>query len=419
MSIYTKSVSQLTADDLRELVNDKAVENLRLEFKREVPDKDETLKKLSSFANTFGGLVIVGAAASSRDGRVDALPGVDEQSGYKQKVVDWCFNGANPPITAEVSDPIPTPDGNGKVCYVVSVAESDLAPHFLNGRQGVWIRTDEFSGRFHAALANAAELRELFSRRQVIVQRRAHLLERARQRYNTYISTAAKSRKLPENDDAILEVSILPRFPSRPVCEQERITTVVMQNRTEWRGIGFPNIGNNIISQHESTIVTQPMGLFSILEVNVWGLLFYGTEIEYERKVSEQVHISGIHVNTLVGIVLVYMRHAQQIFRALSYSGSLLIRTSLNSIRGVQRLQSLDGFFDTRDGSVLDDEVTFSIDSTTDELRERPDGVAISLLRNIFFSLNWPDLVSTMSFEDVIRGGYQFNNWPFPAVLRK
>ncbi len=183
MSIYTKPLSQLTFADLQELLNNKAVENLRLEFKREVPDKDETLKKLSSFANTFGGFVVVGASAPGKDGRIESLTGVDEQSGYKQKVVDWCFNGATPPITAEVSDPIAAPGNNGKVFYVISVAESDLAPHFLNGRKGVWIRTDEFSGRFNYQLANETEIPQLLNGREAIRQRRHQLLARAKKRF--------------------------------------------------------------------------------------------------------------------------------------------------------------------------------------------------------------------------------------------
>lgn len=145
MSIFSKSLSRLEPTDLSELLQDRAVENARLEFKSEVPNKDETLKKLSSFANTFGGFMVIGAKANSSDGRLEELPGVDVQDGYKQKVLDWCFGGANPPLTVEVSDPLPLPAGGGKVCYVAYVAESDVAPHFLNGRRGVWVRTDEFS----------------------------------------------------------------------------------------------------------------------------------------------------------------------------------------------------------------------------------------------------------------------------------
>lgn len=55
MSIFTKPLSQLTTADLQELLDDGAIENVRLEFKSDVPNKDETLKKLSAFANTFGG----------------------------------------------------------------------------------------------------------------------------------------------------------------------------------------------------------------------------------------------------------------------------------------------------------------------------------------------------------------------------
>jgi len=81
-------------------------------------------------ATRFGGFLVVGAKAESKDGRIEDLPGVDEESGYKQKVVDWCFNGASPPLIVQVSDPIPAPSGGGKVCYVIHAAESDAARTF-------------------------------------------------------------------------------------------------------------------------------------------------------------------------------------------------------------------------------------------------------------------------------------------------
>ena len=81
MSIFTKPRSKLETSDIQQLLQDQAVENIRLEFKSQVPDKDETLKKLSSFANTFGGFMVIGAKANSADGRIEDLLGVDEQSG--------------------------------------------------------------------------------------------------------------------------------------------------------------------------------------------------------------------------------------------------------------------------------------------------------------------------------------------------
>lgn len=44
MSIFTKPLSKLDTSDLQELLTEQAVENARLEFKSDVPDRDETLK---------------------------------------------------------------------------------------------------------------------------------------------------------------------------------------------------------------------------------------------------------------------------------------------------------------------------------------------------------------------------------------
>ena len=133
MSIFDKSINDLGTEDLAELLNESAVETIRLEFKREVPEKLETLKKLSSFANTYGGYVIVGAEEDGQ-GKLQGLPGVEVVSGYKQKIVQWCFGGAWPPLDVFVSDPIPSPEDSERTCYVIYVPLSAEAPHFLNNR---------------------------------------------------------------------------------------------------------------------------------------------------------------------------------------------------------------------------------------------------------------------------------------------
>ena len=139
-------MDDLTSEDLKELLDEQAVENVRLEFKLERPDKDETLKKLSSFANTFGGYLIIGAKANSADGVLTGLPGIQEPRGFKQQIIQWCYDAAFPPIEVFVSPPIPAPSDTTKVCYVFYVPESEEAPHFLNSRKGVYI-----SGQMNSA----------------------------------------------------------------------------------------------------------------------------------------------------------------------------------------------------------------------------------------------------------------------------
>ena len=232
MSIYTTPLSRMNASDLQELLTEGAVENVRLEFKSEVPNKDETLKELSSFANTFGGFVVVGAKANSADGRLQDLCGVDEESGYKQKLNQWAFDSCSPPLVIEVSNPIPAPSGNGKVCYVIYVPESDAAPHFLNGRKGVWIRTDEFSARFSTQLADERELRHLLDRRSLIRQRRAGIIECAASRFKRFTKT--KLGPDETKNATFLSLSVVPRFPARQLCPQEDLTTFTQPSDTNW-----------------------------------------------------------------------------------------------------------------------------------------------------------------------------------------
>jgi hypothetical protein len=416
MLIFSKPMSQVGTADLQELLSDNAVENARLEFKLQVPTKDETLKKLSSFANTFGGFMVVGASALSADGRIDGLPGVDVEAGYKQKVVDWCFSAVSPPLVVEVSDPIPVPAGGGRVCYVIRTAESEVAPHFLNGRNGVWVRTDEFSARFEARLADENELRHLFDRRKLIRDRRANLLERARKRSDAYAArTQTDGSGNRTRLGSLLEFCIVPRFPARPVCEQERLRSFITASYVSWRGVTFPKPSNSIISQHESAIVLDANGDWSIFEANVWGMLFYCTKIDRDENKTP-----GIHPYEVVGKVMLFIRHADSMLLALGYVGPVLIETSLTSILGVGWLNiQRRMLFPNRHGSELDDDVTFSVETTSEALHEKPDGVAMDVLRYIFFSANLPDLIDPpQRFEELVRMGYEYNSWTPPDTLR-
>ena len=415
MSIFTKPLSQVGTADLQELLDEGAVENARLEFKLEVPNKDETLKKLSSFGNTFGGFMVIGAKASSADGQIEDLPGVDVQPGYKQKVVQWSFDAVSPPLSVQVSDPIPAPASSGKVCYVVYTPESDVAPHFLNGRKGVWVRTDEFSARFEARMADENELRHLFDRRKLVLERRASLLERAKRRFDTYgtkthTDASGNRTKLGSR----LEICVVPRFPARLLCEQQKLGPLVREKAVSWRSVWFPELGRDVISQHESAIILQPTGDFSVFEANVWGMLFYGTQIDNNKSGNP-----GIHLPQFVGHVLVFIQHAAKVLQALGYSGPLLIETSLSSILDVPWLYLMRRMPSTAQGSELDDDVSFVVSTTSEALLERGNGVATEVLRNVFFSVNLSYLVDkAQKLEELVLRGYDFNIWPPPDKLR-
>ena len=252
------------------------------------------LKKLSGFANTAGGLLVVGAYASSQDGRVTGLPGVDPQAGYKQTVVQWCFEGIAPPLDVEVSDPIPLTDSPGRVCYVVRVAESDLGPHFLNGRKGVYVRTDEFSARFEAHPANENELRQLLNRRELVRRRRDDLVRRARQRFDVFAEQ--KYSELGRRQSGIgarFDLSIGPRFPGRMVCDLAALLSFIQANAIPWRDVGFPRTtGGGVVSQHESVVVLRPGPVFPYSKLRFGVHCFTRAKLSLTSRMMSRVFTS-------------------------------------------------------------------------------------------------------------------------------
>lgn len=400
MCIYDKPTDEICTADLQELLADSAVENLRLEFKSQDVDKDEALKKITSFANTFGGHVVFGAKAD-KNGRLVALPGVDRINGFKQRMIDWAYRGAFPPVLLFVSNPIPAPHDSTKVCYVVFVPESEEAPHFINGRKGAYVRTDEFSQRFDSQLATYEEIEHLAKRRAVTVARRDLLISRARMRLGTFLESMAK----PSAPRPVLTLSICPLFPSKSLTSHAKLLDKLGRCRVPWRSVAFP-AGSPPISQHESAII---LGVnqerLSLVEGNTWGLLFYAHGVEGELSGTQ-----GIHLGRTLGCILVTLEHARTMYQQLGFEGTLLIRTRLDPVRGLPLL------FSTASGwpkSPLDDSVEFDITSPSDRLKAGRDTLATDIIRLLMFALNWPEMaVNEGGLHTLLEDGYKYSFWP-------
>jgi hypothetical protein len=290
-----------------------------------------------------------------------------------------------------------------------------VAPHFLNGRRGVWVRADEFSARFEARLADENELTHLLDRRKLILDRRTMLLARARGRFEAYVARLYTDRGGSRASvGSHLELAIIPRFPTTQLCRQEELKSFVQKSWTTWRQVIFPDQGSSILSQHESAIVLSAARDLSYFEVNAWGMLFYAARIELNNNGA-----IGIHVGQFVGYILLFVRHAGTVLRLMGSVGTVHIETAVNSLLRAKWLNPQQSWFSEHPGSELDDNVTFSISSTSEELYENPDRIVAELLRYIFFAVNWADAVNTpQSLEGLIRLGYTFNSWNEPSVLK-
>lgn len=112
----------MTAEELRALIVQGEGETL--EFKRSVAEMDKAVEVVAAFANTRGGMVLIGV---HQDGRVD---GVDVGQTTRERVANRLTANTDPAIYPSLEHVTL----EGRVVVVIAVAESENKPHMAFGR---------------------------------------------------------------------------------------------------------------------------------------------------------------------------------------------------------------------------------------------------------------------------------------------
>ena len=169
------------------------------------------------------------------------------------------------------------------------------------------------------------------------------------------------------------------------------------------------------MSQHESGLVLKPGSNFSLLEANVWGMVFYAGEIE---RLEDSY--SGIHLYSFLGNLLVFLRHAREMSGRIGLVGPLRVEMRLEGIRGVPWVYVENNAALQGPASLLDNHVLFFLSISVEDLQRRTDSVAIQLLEQVFFAMNWAELVGDRErLRQLVRNGYEYNLWNPSADLQE
>jgi hypothetical protein len=129
-----KPLIQITEADLNSLIENKVEERKDLDYKRDLPERNDEQKReflsdISSFANTVGGDLIFGINAPSGDGVPVDIPGVPTGSLEDGKL--WIENvlrtGLQPRLTGYELHAVPL--ASGRTALVIRIPKSWGGPH--------------------------------------------------------------------------------------------------------------------------------------------------------------------------------------------------------------------------------------------------------------------------------------------------
>ena len=389
MSIYSKQVADLTFSDIHELQAENAQENIRLEFKGDFPGKAETLKKVSSMANTYGGYIVIGAQEDGK-GNLTTLDGVLAAKGNKQTLIQWCYDGISPPLMPFVKE-IPHNDNPTKVFYVIYVEESFQAPHFINNRKGCYIRTDEFSQRFEPRLATYEELRFLLNRRQESLSLREEIIARAHARFerNSSVNYGQKLRHY-----STMSLAIAPFFPGPFSLEVNDLEDAIRASQLRARGtLLFP--GENLRSALGSFYHPDPRAKMAIayFEASVHGLLFFGQGLVDRASPTSD---KKLYSNHTIGWLIFYLKYANVFYRNAGYDGALYVQLHFDRLEGTKFVLVHPQLSKIGDGkqlaTELDDTIHITIRTDTKMLQNGLTKFTRDLVRRIGFAFGWAEV---------------------------
>lgn len=278
--LYIKKIDEITYEEIQTFCNQNIKENEILEYKADFTRNLE--KVISSMANTYGGLIIIGI---NDDDGYPRLPfeGIDYVTGLQEKVTQIDISNIFPPVLPEIQV---CPPINNKTFVVIRIAESDSTPHYIKNKTRAYVRTGNISTP--ERIADVNELEWLRNRRQKTTEFRELLLSNAEYHY-TNIGKLEGLSSVPYSETTI---SMCPLFPSKSILLAPNIEEMLyrMNRRQRITYSEMKHYRHLPIQYGLATYLIQG-DIFDYLEINQFGLVVKKRNLEWEeqRPTEEQI----------------------------------------------------------------------------------------------------------------------------------
>ncbi|MDR3618226.1 MAG: ATP-binding protein [Paludisphaera borealis] len=209
MSLWRKDVDDLTSDDVDVFLTGMQPEGYRLDYKLRLPG--DLAKTIAAFANTLGGMIILGVAEDHATNRPIWPPtdGMDADPGLANQIIQIATEAIYPPVRVGFRQ-VENKRLPGKQIAVIRVDESRDAPHAVEKRREIYVYERVVNKTDRYVLADVDRIKHLMERRNVVESTRDATLA-------SMLSRLEKELESAHNPKCWIGVS--PLYPWRPICQ--------------------------------------------------------------------------------------------------------------------------------------------------------------------------------------------------------
>jgi Schlafen, AlbA_2 len=298
-------------------------EGLRVEYKRDFDAnvREKLPKVVSSFANSHGGVLVVGVNTANGEPQVPfegfEPPPRDE---LVLTVENICLQNINPPVFPRTTA-VPSDVGN-RVFLVIEVEESGEAPHAIENSTKVHVRTGNTANPYD--LADVDLIIDLVQRRKEPLELKDRLEKSADRRAEKWVM-APKS---------YVQVTICPRFPRSALCSSDEVYDFV--RNTRYRGVNYIDVNSlhRVPDGVAGQIPERPATAAAYEEINRFGLLFARTQFHKVPWGGQQDGEPVLYYANLFHSLCKFLNCAESFYRTGGFRGTALIRVSLHNVAG-------------------------------------------------------------------------------------
>lgn len=307
--LFTKPRNEITFADIEEFCREFG-EGVRVEYKREIK---HIPKIVSSFANTHGGVFVIGAETDAQNKVKFPIQGIPQTHGIEEQIQQSALTGIYPGVIPEII--LVDVPNSGNLVVITRVDESIHAPHAIQNSTRAYIRTGSITQPYE--LAEMDRIAYMFKRREDSQAVTRQILDRIEKRVEDFSNMSASNGALNVPHITIIAKPI---FPYRPVISKEDI----FQLKRSWKRTTG---GAYILPQHEYS---------NYCELNEYGIVYQRTQLCEERGSNSKQYFD---FNNFLYRISDHISLAKQFYDASEYIGNIEFTVKLREVFG-KRLQN-------------------------------------------------------------------------------
>jgi len=346
--LFTKPVEQIEYDDVINFFSTSPApkESTVLECKNDLPSNKQIAKSISAFANTYGGVLVIGINAPNGT-PCDPFEGInyDKKVSYEEKIQNILLDSVKEPLFPEIHV---CPPKKGKTFIIVRVPESELTPHRVENNTKIYIRTGDASNPVESASWDKVEW--LLSKRSKSLKFKEYLLDESQ----NYFKEAFIHRGIDINSHkyrGIFSLRLIPSFPQYEHIQLSNLTNILSEIRISVLNSYFPFYihqlnriqnglhGINYYRNPEKPVDGDP---FEYIYINKYGLLYWTIDI---TRTTKEYDTFEIYLKDMIRNIVLFLLSSIHFYKKLGYWGSLNFSIQLKNSLGLNLKSSSSNKF--------------------------------------------------------------------------